>query len=258
VRKDAPPEEILQAVRLGVQFFVQTKQHQRADALLRPFLEVGADVVDSGLWRQAADVAQRAGSERRALRYLEQALELGFDERGEQIDLQALRNDYRTLLQRLRKTGLALRTLDVPPPPELVARVVQAADRWRSLDPDIAEVCQLAAETLQILAADDLAWGYMTSPLAIHGGGEASAWVSTAAKLAESGDVDLADRAYSEAYEREQSNAQILQDHAMMLMSRGRRAEALPVLRRLAQGTWQPRFASQKRWAEAELRRRAE
>ena len=60
------------------------------------------------------------------------------------------------------------------------------------------------------------------------------------------GERDLADRAYRSAFERESSNAQILWDRAENLRQAGRLARARELYRRLAEGDWQPRFASLK------------
>ena len=60
--------------------------------------------------------------------------------------------------------------------------------------------------------------------------------------LRQNGMVDLAERAYANAFEAEPTNAQILWDHAQLLKQHGKREESRELLRRLATGKWQPRF----------------
>ncbi|HMF13630.1 MAG TPA: hypothetical protein VKE94_15030, partial [Gemmataceae bacterium] len=65
------------------------------------------------------------------------------------------------------------------------------------------------------------------------------------------GELDLADRAYTAAFEAEPTNAQILWDRATNLRQAGKVQEAKMLYRQLAEDTWQPRFAwlqTQARW----------
>src|SRR5205085_1262315 len=122
-----------------------------------------------------------------------------------------------------------------------LAKVVRAADRWRSLDPDPTPACQAAARILQRLGERDLGWDYLTTPVGLWPN-EADPWVTLARALQARGDLDLADRAYAAAFEAEPTNAQILLDRAKALGQAGRSVEALRLLRQLAEGPWQPRF----------------
>jgi hypothetical protein len=53
----------------------------------------------------------------------------------------------------------------------------------------------------------------------------------------------------------ERTNAQVLTDHAKLLLAHGRAKEAEPLLWTLAQARWQPRFTHLARWARGELDR---
>jgi hypothetical protein len=65
------------------------------------------------------------------------------------------------------------------------------------------------------------------------------------------GNLDLADRAYTAAFEAEPTNAQLLWDRAQNLNQSGKTVAAQRLFRRLAEGKWQPRFQwlqTQARW----------
>jgi tetratricopeptide (TPR) repeat protein len=144
----------------------------------------------------------------------------------------------------------AMTTLQVAPPPDFADKVVRAADRWRALDRDGTAACQAAAKILQGLDARDLAWEYLTTPVGLQPN-ESAPWLSLAQTERGEGDYDLADRAYTAAFEAEPTNAQILWDRAQNLQQAGKRVAAQQVYRQLAGGDWQPRFSSlqvQARW----------
>src|SRR5262249_36573176 len=142
-------------------------------------------------------------------------------------------------------------TLKVPPPEGFRERAVRAADRWRALDREAGPPCQAAARILQRLGERDLGWDYLTTPVGLRPN-EADPWVALAQGLGHQGALDLADRAYAAASEAEPTNAQILWDRAENLRQAGRNADALRLLRRIAEGRWQPRFQGLQ--AQARLR----
>ncbi len=92
------------------------------------------------------------------------------------------------------------------------------------------------------LGAVDLAWDYLTTPLASRPN-EAAPWLDLAKALREQGHFTLADRAYASAFRAEPTNAQILWDRAQALQENGRREEAHKLFRQIAEGTWDPRFS---------------
>ena len=72
--------------------------------------------------------------------------------------------------------------------------------------------------------------------------------------MSRKGDLELAGRAFAAAFEAEPTNAQLLWDRAVNLRQAGKRVEARKLFRRLADGTWQPRFA----WLQTQARAYAE
>ena len=80
---------------------------------------------------------------------------------------------------------------------------------------------------------------------------EAGPWLTLAQTLQQRGDVELADKALAAAFAAEPTNAQTLWDRAQLLRHCGRSAEARGLIKQLAEGTWQPRFA----WLRNEARR---
>ena len=162
--------------------------------------------------------------------------------RPDVINLESLRNDYSNLLTRFEEVVDASATLELPPPRELIARLIRAADQWRSIDDDDTQCCQMTARILTKLNRKDLAWDYVTTPLA-ESSGESAPWTSLAENLTEQKQVALADIAWERAFEFEQTNPDILLKHAQMLRDNGRQQQSKAVLERITSGKWQPRFS---------------
>jgi len=141
-------------------------------------------------------------------------------------------------------------SLKLKPPADFLAKTVRTADRWRALDSEGEAACQAAGRILQSLGERELVWDYLTTPVGLHPN-ESRPWVGLARTLSQRGELDLADRAYTAAFEAEPTNAQILWDRATNLRQAGKVQEAKKLYRQLAEGTWQPRFAwlqTQARW----------
>src|SRR5262249_26266993 len=119
----------------------------------------------AGLWRLAAQVAQRRSQTARAITCLETALDIEFQNLPETINLQQVRQDYGRLLNHYKGLANAVITLKIDVPADLPARTIRAADRWRALDRDNADVCNMAARILKTLGARELAWDYLTTPI---------------------------------------------------------------------------------------------
>jgi Flp pilus assembly protein TadD len=81
---------------------------------------------------------------------------------------------------------------------------------------------------------------------------DSSPWQNLAQTLSHQGDLDLADIAYTAAFQAEPTDAQILWNKAQNLQRQGKKAEANKVLEQIvAKNDWQPRFnwiKSQARW----------
>jgi tetratricopeptide (TPR) repeat protein len=219
------------------------QQHRIEEAaqLLQPLLADKAFAQHPSLWRLAAQVAARRKQTAQSFAHFARALDLDFRQLPEVIDVAAVRRDYGALLAHYESTANALATLQQEPSADFLKQVIRTADRWRTLDTDGAAACQSAARILKTLGAGDLAWDYLTTPLA-EKGGDAGQWVNLAQSLQNQGDLGLAQRAYSAAFAADPSNAQLLWDQVQCLQQTGKAAEARSLLRRLAQGQWQPQY----------------
>ncbi len=238
-------------VRLAaVELLAQAGQYARADALLEPLLEDEALAGDPLLWRLGALLAERGGRLASAAARLERAMAIEYADLPEVLDLRAIRADHQELLGAYRNLAQALAMLEAQPPGDMLGRIVRAADRWRSLDPDATTACQLAAAALQDLGATELSWEYLTTPLAMRPN-EAAPWTALAESLKQQGQLELADRAYASAFQAEQTNAQILWDRSQLLQQLGRSGEADKLLRQIARGTWPRQF----NWIQEQARR---
>jgi ferric-dicitrate binding protein FerR (iron transport regulator) len=239
---------------VGLNYLLGAHLYDRATVLLRELLDDPKSAEHSALWRLGVQLALRRDVDADVVWYLEKALDLEYQHLPETINLQLVRQDYGLLLARYLKLAEAMNTLRVDPPDDFLPRVVRAADRWRALDNDPTAACQAAAQVLSKLGAKEMAWEYVTTPVALHAN-ESGPWVNVAAALRNDGDRLLADRAYALAFEAEATNGRILYDRAMNLKLAGKSAEARQLFRRLADGPWQPRFSQLQEeargWAQA-------
>jgi ferric-dicitrate binding protein FerR (iron transport regulator) len=234
----------------AMELLLEMNQLVPADELLETMLANEKLARSSYLWRLGQQIADRRHQSSRSLHCLEKALAIEYRHLPEVINLEEVRKDYGDLLARYQKLADAAVTLQVAPPDGLESRVVSAADRWRAMDPDGTGACQTAAKILQSLGSADLAWEYMTTPIGLQPN-EAGPWLNLAESQRKAGDYDLADRAFAAAFDAEPTNAQILWDRAQNLQRIGKSTQAQALLRKLADGQWQPRFSglqAQARW----------
>jgi hypothetical protein len=247
-------KEGLGLYQAALSWLMQTDQREQADALLHKLLADPEHARRPELWRQAATLASQREQPARALDCLEKALALEYANLPEVINLQQVRQDYRSLLNSYAELTKSLATLKLAAPAGFRQRVVGAADRWRALDRDQDQACKLAASVLRGLGEKDLAFDYLVTPVGLRPG-EADVWTGLAGQLVRWGERDLADRAYQSAFQRESSNAQLLWERAENLRQAGRLEQARALYRRIASSDWQPRFASlktQARWMSEE------
>jgi hypothetical protein len=234
----------------GVRFFQETGQLASADTLLQKLLAEPKLARRAALWRLASDLAEQRDLQARSLECLEKALEAEYQRPPVVLNLQKVRQEYQKLLEQYQSLAQAMVTLKMKPPPDFLAKVVRAADRWRALDQDSSQACQLAGRILQTLGRRDLGWDYLTTPVALQPN-EAAPWLELAQTLSRKGDLELADRAYTAAFEAEPTNAQLLWDRAQNLRQSGKTVAAQKLFRQLAEGKWSPRFQwlqTQARW----------
>jgi tetratricopeptide (TPR) repeat protein len=245
----ADEQERLGMTLAGFGFLSETGQLAQADAVLQKLLADDKLARSPGLWRLAAQLAQRREMKAREMECLERALDAEYRELPEVINLETVRRDYRRLLEHYQTLADSMQALKLPPPPDFVAKVVRVADRWRSLDREGVSACQPAAQILQTLQERDLGWDYLTTPIGLRPN-ESGPWQQLAQSLVQRGDFDLADRAYKAAFEAEPTNAQLLWDRGDNLRRAGKVAASQAVFRQLADGDWQPRF----RWLQQQAR----
>jgi tetratricopeptide (TPR) repeat protein len=236
----------------AVAFYQESAQLPQADELLQRLLAEKKLAGRADLWRLAADIARKRDMTGRSLECLERALDAEYSRLAAVIDLRTVREEYAKLLEHYQGLANAMITLKVPPPADFRAKVVRTADRWRSLDREAAEPCQVTARIIRTLGERDLGWDYLTTPVGLKPN-EAGPWAELAQGLRRTGDLDLADRAYRAACAAEPTNADYLWDRAQNLRQAGRQPEAQQVLRQIAEGRWQPRFQPTQARARALL-----
>jgi len=250
---DVPESERLATTLAAVDYLWNTGQAPQADALIEPLLADKEYGKYPELWRLGSVIATGRGMIARSLARLERAIDLEYEVLPAVVNVQMVRNDYGQLLQQYQQLADAITTLEKEPPRDFLAKTIRYADRWRSLDPDDTAACQAAARILRRFDARDLAWDYLTTPLADRPS-EAGPWQSLAAMLRQEGEWQLADRAYATAFDVEPTNAQILWDRAQLLQQVQRLDEARKLYRQLADGQWQPRFSGIQNQARTYVR----
>jgi ferric-dicitrate binding protein FerR (iron transport regulator) len=236
-------------------FYRETGQLPEADRVLQTLLVDPSLARESLLWRLGHGLAQERDMPARAVECLERALALEAERPPEIIDLQSVRTDYGALLEHYQGLADAMVALKLTPPPDFLSRVIRAADRWRAVDHEPAAACQAAAKVLKRLGERELAWDYLTTPVALQPN-EAGPWTNLAGALAKQGELDLADRAFRAAAQAEPTDPQLLWDRAQNLKQLGKRQDAQQLVRRIAEGTWQPRFQGLQSQARHLLDRR--
>ncbi len=257
VLASAPAKYKTSTQLLGLEYFLRTGQEDRAGVLLQDLLTDEVVARNSALWRFSASLAQKRGNLARSATALEKALDLEFKDLPDVINLAPLRDDYRQLLNHYQQVATALTVLETGASSaggseylnpghelrlkELLARVVKAADRWRSLDPENTEVCQMAGRILRTIGAKDLAWDYLTTPIGMKPN-ESAPWLGLADMFHQEADYELADRAYAAAFEAEPTNPEILRKRAINFESMNRFDQSEQMNMQIRTGNWQPRF----------------
>ena len=224
----------------------------RADRLLDQVMELPMAEQVPNLWRFASQLADESGRKRLAAERLEKAIQLDFASRPAIINIQTVRSDYAELLAKYAELIDASSTLEVAPPADLGAHIVQAADQWRTLDDDDHAACQTASRLLAKLNLQDLAWDYLTTPLAVNSG-ESAPWIELARSLGTDQQTDMASMAWTQAFALESTNPEILIEHARLLQTASRSAVAKELLNQVIGGSWQPRFSGSVQYAQGLL-----
>jgi hypothetical protein len=252
LKAPADDAERLEVSVAALEFLMGTNQYPQADARLLPLLQDAKFAKRPMLWRVGSQIAAQRQMIDRSIFCLETALDLEYQAHPSVVDLQQVRNDYGRLLNHYDWLAGAVGVMKIDPPADLLPRTVRAADRWRALDRDNSQPCDQAARVLKVLGARDLAWDYMTTPIALRPN-ESSPWSGLAHSLSYQGDLDLADLAWKSAFEAEPTDAQLLWDRAQNARRAGKLADAQKYLRQITDGKWQPRFNWLKSQAEWQL-----
>ncbi|NLS94449.1 MAG: hypothetical protein GXX96_20015, partial [Planctomycetaceae bacterium] len=225
----------------AVSYLWRTQQRSRAEAMLDALLANDRYEKSPLLWRLAGRMAEAQGRPARAAECLDRALALQFEHRPKEVDLGVFRTDYGELLGLFCKAAEETPGSDAALPDRLISRIVSSADRWRSVDPQSGEVCRLAGAALARCGAIDLAWDYVTSPLATDEQTSLN-WSALGATYHRQGQYELADRAYELACADDPANAELLWNRARVLIEANRRNEARGLLETLAAGSWKPEY----------------
>jgi predicted Zn-dependent protease len=226
------------AVSLVVlQYLGYTRQYARAEALLHRLLEDADLAREPWLWRLGSVLAGKCGSAARSLQCLEKALDLEFQAPPERQMLLMVRRDYEDLLSRYGQLATACTMLEQKVPADLLARVVQAADRWRALDPNNPLPSQEAGELLLKIGARELAWDYLTA-LVSEQPDQAAGWIIVGDTLKRAGELDRADEAYAQGSRAEPGNPQPLLSRATLLRRMARLDQSRRLLRQIVEGQW--------------------
>lgn len=218
-------------------------QRVLADAKLR---------LDPRQWRDAANIAHNLRNYSEWIQRLDHASELEFAALPKTVNLEEFRNSYRLLFDQLaqRADQLADAATDDR---SAFARVVQrAAGRWRDTDVDDTDACHRTAKILTKLGFADAAWNYWTSPLA-ETPDQSPVWVTFAAAMNEERRFNVADRAWSTAFDCESTNPELLLKHAQFLRTIGQQQRAHDLLTRITTSPWQSRFDPIKTQAQSML-----
>jgi hypothetical protein len=225
--------------RAALDYLTETNQVVLADELLREMLKEPANRKKASLWRLGGQYADQRKTVARKLECLEQAIDAAFGASTEDFDAETVRQECRALLEVYVELATVMPALKTAPSPDFASKVMRTADRWRSIDPTAGEPSTMTAEAFRQLGDKDRAWDYATTPLAMSPH-ESQPWLTFARAMLDGGDRDLADTAA--AFDAEPTDPQILWDRADNLRRLGRGPAADGLLRRIAEGSWQPRF----------------
>jgi hypothetical protein len=202
-------------------------------------------------YRQDARLAERRKDYELAWQRLECALAL---EAKQSRGLAVLQSDYAWLLSLAQKRVLESTSQRQAVPRHVLDRVMAVADRWRAVEPAEWIPCSLAARILALAGERELAWGYLTTPAALHGT-TAADWLDVARQQHLQEDYDLAERAFALASGLEPANAAIVWERALNHRQAGRTEAARALFKQIAEGTWEDRYKLLRIRAGEELKK---
>lgn len=238
----------------GLQCTITTDDWDQAEDFMRHLINYKNATENGALWRTASQIATALGDDDESLRRLEQAMRLEFSSLPDTVNVNSFRSDYNKLFDRFTTYSEAMLEAGQPLPEDFVERVTQAADAWRSIDPDPTQACQRSARLLQLIGLYDPAWDYWTTPL-VNTANSSAAWKNLATALTETNQIHRASQAWTEAFTAEPTNPELLWNHASLLRDHNQPEHAKKLLTQILNGKWQPRFANYKSKAKSLLQK---
>ena len=238
----------------GLQCLIATDDWDQAEDFMRQLINHKNATENAALWRTASQIATALGNDDESLRRLEQAMRLEFSSLPDTVNVESLRSDYNKLFDRFTAYSETMLEARKPLPDDFVERVTQAADAWRSIDPDTTPSCQRTARLLQLIGLYDPAWDYWTTPL-VNTANSSAAWTNLATALTETNQIHRASQAWTEAFAAEPTNPELLWNHASLLRNHNQPERAKKLLTQIVNGKWQPRFANYKSKATSLLQK---
>jgi tetratricopeptide (TPR) repeat protein len=235
----------------SVDLLCRKHAYDRAEGLLAAVLK--QNPTEAFLWRAGAWLADHLGHADTALSRLEQALDREWQNRPRELTLESVRADYGKLLDHYQRLAQAAVTLRQRPPAGLRERLLESAERWRSLDPN-GPAAQRTAEVLLPLGERELAWDYLTTAVAREEQ-TAQSWREQAGRLQTQREYQLADRALEAAQGVDPQDPNLLWDRSRNWQQAGQPGKARLMLRRLVEGKWPERYRALRESARAELER---
>lgn len=232
-------KNFVQADRLLVKVLAEKKVRTAEDKKKRPNEKEWAEYPE--LWRWRAELNKQAGQVATSIECLEKALDLEYADLPEIVNLDSIREDYRTLLTHYQKISEASASLEKSATKVFLAKVIRTADRWRLVDSDASEPSMLAGRILYTMGERDLAWDYWTTPIDLHPA-ESQPWLQLAETMKSHGDLERADRALAIAFEAEPTNPELLWKRAQNAVRMGQPDRARELYRQIASSDWQERF----------------
>jgi ferric-dicitrate binding protein FerR (iron transport regulator) len=239
---------------VGLQCLITIDDWSRAEEFTRHLMNFRNAHENAALWRTASQIAAALGDDDESLRRLEQAMRLEFSVLPDTVNVASLRGEYNKLFDRFTSYSQMMLEAGKPLPDDFVNRLTQAADAWRSIDPDSTAACQRTARLLQLIGLYDDAWDYWTTPL-VNTASSSDAWENLAVALTETKQLHRAILAWNEAFAAEPTDPELLWKHATLLRDNGQPEQAKKLLTKIINGKWQPRFAHFKSKAKSLLQK---
>jgi tetratricopeptide (TPR) repeat protein len=239
---------------VGLGCLITIDDWSRAEEFARHLMNYRNAHENASLWRTASQIAAALGDDDESLRRLEQAMRLKFSALPATVNVESFRGEYNKLFDRFTSYSQLMLEAGKPLPDDFVNRVTQAADAWRSIDPDSTAACQRTAKLLQLIGLYGEAWEYWTTPL-VNTANSSDAWEKLAAALTETKQFHRASQAWDEAFAAEPTDPELLWKHATLLRDNSQPEQAKKLLTQIINGKWQPRFAHFKSKAKSLLQK---